>query len=331
MSRAFVKQLFLFSALVLSVSAWFYFSSTQARDLTEQLGPNILEASIENNISPQIESREKLSNKVAAAQEPIQEDANDEPAVFVSAQDSQSEKHQLSAVIAIAKELDFVPPATLEEQYHQRWPMASITKLMTAAIALEAIGSDTVITISAEAVANEGAAGAFNPSEQFSVSDLVKTLMMVSSNDAAAALAEHMGRDAFVLAMEEKARDIGMSNTQFVDPSGLSYLNQSTVSDLEKLFAYIYDEHPEIFAFSREKISPITELVSATQRELASIIEIGSQPDFIGGKTGYIDEAGGNFLALFQGSSEPVMVAVLGSQNRFQDALVLYQQYQQQQ
>jgi D-alanyl-D-alanine carboxypeptidase len=174
----------------------------------------------------------------------------------------------------------------LRMKTRQQWPMASLTKLLTSVIALEKI----------------------EPSKK--VNNLVKRMMIYSDNEAAEQLAEAYGRQEFLSAMQEKVEQLGMKNTSIFDESGLSFLNQSTVEDLEKLVVYITKKHPKIFQFSRE-----SEIVVNNNRR-KNINKFAGQPDFLGGKTGYTDEAHGNLITLFEFNGHPVMIIVLGTADR---------------
>ena len=208
-----------------------------------------------------------------------------------------------------------------------RWPMASITKLMTAVIARELISPSESIEVSISAQASEGIAGGFTAGELFIRDDLIKALILVSSNDAAVALAEKSGMENFVLAMNTKAKTLGMNETFFIEPTGLSALNQASAEDLRILARYIYDEHPDIFSYSRLREITITESKTGRKRLLFNINEFAGRADFIGGKTGFTEEAGGNLLSIFSINSEPIIIVILNSKDRFGDTLRLLAQY----
>jgi len=201
----------------------------------------------------------------------------------------------------------------------KRWPIASISKLMTSVIALEKIGVEKEITISASAVATEGTTGAFKAGEIFKAEDLIKAMMVVSSNDAAVALAEDSGKENFAGMMNQKAKELGMNDTYYEESTGLSFLNQSTADDLTKLAAYIYNNHPQILEISRQKEAVIKELKSQKSRKLLNINRFAGSSDFIGGKTGYIDESGRNLVAFFNKDNKIILTVVLGAENAFDE------------
>jgi len=201
----------------------------------------------------------------------------------------------------------------------KRWPIASVSKLMTAVIILEKIGAEKEITINASAVATEGTTGAFKAGEIFKAEDLIKAMMVVSSNDAAVALAEDFGKENFAVIMNQKAKELGMNDTYYEESTGLSFLNQSTADDLTKLATYIYNNYPQILEISRQKEVVIKELKSQKSRKLLNINRFAGSPDFIGGKTGYIDESGRNLVAFFNKDNKTVLTVVLGAENAFDE------------
>jgi len=94
---------------------------------------------------------------------------------------------------------------------------------MTAIIAIESGKLDDLVTVSERAVKAEGSSIYLQRGEKIRLEDLVYGLMLRSGNDAAIAIAEHVGGsvDGFVYLMNEKAREIGMTNTYFSNPHGL--------------------------------------------------------------------------------------------------------------
>lgn len=191
----------------------------------------------------------------------------------------------------------------------RRWSLASITKLMTAALTLEEIGKDKEIVVSETAIATEGDSGKIEAGRLYKIEDLMKAMIVRSSNDAAVALAEFytFGQGNFVKMMNKKAADLGMSRTVFIDSTGLSLVNQSTANDIRKLIKYIDKTHPEIFDYSRE----------ANFGSLRNINPFAGQANFLGGKTGYIEESKENLVSLFSVNNQRILVIILGADDRF--------------
>ena len=208
-----------------------------------------------------------------------------------------------------------------------RWPLASITKLMTAIVSLENMDSEKSVALTDQMISVEEGVGGFKAGEIFKAKDLLKALLLISSNGAAEALAQDFGKEKFIDLMNQKAKELHLNETAFFDPSGLSARNQSTPNDILKLMDYLRDNHKEILKITIQKSGSIFELNSNTRRMLSNINEFAGEPNFLGGKTGFTDEAQGNLVSLFtvqQGLSpafknEPVVIVVLGSHDRFGD------------
>jgi D-alanyl-D-alanine carboxypeptidase len=117
-----------------------------------------------------------------------------------------------------------------------------------------------------------------------------------------------------------------MNDTHYDDPSGLSAGNESTPSDLLKLAQKIYTDYPQVLAITRNPEVTITELNTGKNVAVKSINNFAGRPDFIGGKTGYTDEASGNLLSIFRYEDRPVLVIVMGTSDdqRFNNTLALY-------
>ncbi len=215
-----------------------------------------------------------------------------------------------------AKYLDETTPF-IDKNSEKRWPIASVTKLMTALVARETLRPEAKITMSDEAVTVGGVVGNFKSGEMFTAHDLIRAMLVGSSNDAAIALVEALGKDTFINTMQLKANELGMKNTTYTEPTGLSFINQSTIQDLVKLITHIYYADPELLEISRTPLIHITELRSGTTRTVANVDAFAGSWDFIGGKTGYTDEAGRNLIALFKNKNQVLITAVLGSKNAF--------------
>lgn len=212
-----------------------------------------------------------------------------------------------------------------ERNPENRWPIASITKLMTAIVASEQKMLSREITFTDAMIATEGDAGNFKTGEMVLGQDILASMLVVSSNDAAEALAQTYGREVFIRLMNEKAKELRMLDTKYVDPSGLSPQNQSTANDLYKLMGYLYETHPELLKISRQRSIAVPVIGTKIKRKLANIDTFAGQANFIGGKTGYIVEAegNGNLLTLFTHNNQPFVIVVLGSPDRFGETKAL--------
>jgi D-alanyl-D-alanine carboxypeptidase (penicillin-binding protein 5/6) len=195
--------------------------------------------------------------------------------------------------------------------------IASITKIVTAVVAMEKMSRTKQIEITGNMLRTSGSSGALREGEKLRVAELLYPLLMVSSNDAAEALAQDYGRKEFVRAMNDWVQSIGAYQTYFADPSGLSPYNVSTVNDLSIIVREIYGKYPEIFDITGRK----TETVRVhTWTNPTHFLNLSS---YKGGKNGYTTEAGRTSVAIFDLEESPHAIIVLKSANRDRDILEL--------
>ncbi|ANS74892.1 peptidase M15 [Paenibacillus yonginensis] len=127
------------------------------------------------------------------------------------------------------------------KQGDERLPIASLTKIMTAIVAIENGGLDKPVKVSAKAFGKEGSSIYLKLGEEMTLENMLYGLMLRSGNDAATAIAEHVGgsEEGFVHLMNQKAEMIGLKHTHFMNPHGLDHKEHySTANDLAKLTAY---------------------------------------------------------------------------------------------
>ena len=197
-------------------------------------------------------------------------------------------------------------------------PIASITKLMTAMVMLDAkLPLDEVITISDGDVDYlKGTSSRLSVGSRLSRGDFLQLALMSSENRAASALASNYpgGKYAFVKAMNAKVLELGLTNTRFVDPTGLDSENVSTAEDLAKMVQAAY-QYPEIKAAtttaSREvyfegRNYPIN-FNNTNGLVRGGEWEIGLS------KTGFINEAGRCLVMQATIAGEPMIVVLLDS------------------
>ncbi len=173
------------------------------------------------------------------------------------------------------------------------YPIASLTKLMTALVSVETIDQWQQTKVSYSAVGTYGKQGNLSSGQKILISELLYPLLLESSNDAAEVLAEHDGRNFFMANLNGKAQSIGLFNTLFEDPSGLSPQNVSTAEDLFKLTQYIYRNEPKILEISRLKDYQGNENKWFNNSHFRS-------DDYLGGKNGYTDEALYSLISIFE-------------------------------
>lgn len=202
----------------------------------------------------------------------------------------------------------------------RRWPIASITKLMTAVISLERLPPHEEITIVSSDLVVPTESTSTRRLEiggVYTVRDLISLMLVFSNNESAEALARSIGRAEFVRLMNEKAASWGLAETHFKDPTGLSASNQSTSADLQTLTLRITKEYEEIMKITKKPQAVVTERMSGKIKTFPNINLLASRPDVLGGKTGFTEEAGGNLLTLFMHGGRTVFAIILGSDDRF--------------
>ncbi len=143
-----------------------------------------------------------------------------------------------------------------EKDARTHLPIASVTKVMTLLLVMEAIGEGRLsfeepVTCSERAASMGGSQIWLEPGETMTVRELVKAAAVVSANDACAALAEHISGtiEAFVAAMNERAAQLGMADTHFKDCSGLDDTGYSCALDVAVMSRQLMT-HPEIQEFT---------------------------------------------------------------------------------
>jgi D-alanyl-D-alanine endopeptidase (penicillin-binding protein 7) len=222
-----------------------------------------------------------------------------------------------SVALVIDQETDQV---LLSKNPHAVLPIASITKLMTGLVVTEAHQSlDEVLTITQDDVDTEkGSSSRLLVGTQLTRGEMLHLALMSSENRAANALGRHYpgGLPAFVQAMNAKAQLLGMHDTRYVEPTGLSSNNQSSARDLAVLVKAAY-QHPIL----RELTTSTDASVAVGRRQLQfhttnGLVrnpswEIGLQ------KTGYISEAGRCLVMQAQLAGRKLIMVLLDSAGKY--------------
>jgi len=146
----------------------------------------------------------------------------------------------------------------IEKDSHEKLPLASITKVMSMLLIMEAIDSgkisfDTKVTVSDHSYGMGGSQVWLEPGEVFTVDELMKAVAIHSANDATVALGEAVAgsEDLFVQMMNEKAKDLGMNETHFVDCSGLTDDNHySSANDIAIMSRELLTKHPGVTEYT---------------------------------------------------------------------------------
>ncbi len=206
-------------------------------------------------------------------------------------------------------------------------PIASVTKLMTALVANETTHYDRLLAVSADDHrATEGTPGNIIRNDLVTVGDALYALLLESNNAVAYTLARHHGSENFMEWMNDKARAIGMTNTNFDDPSGISPENTASANDLFTMMKYIHNSQSYILGMSRQPQFTVRS-ESGSRYTLANFNHFAGNSQFVGGKVGYTNEARQTMTAIFdvKVGDETVTIAiiVLGSADRKADVQAL--------
>lgn len=197
----------------------------------------------------------------------------------------------------------------VESGSKENYPIASLTKLMTALVSLEAINQFTDTKISRRAIDTYGYQGNLEIGEEIKVGELLYPLLLESSNDAAEAISEVNNRKYFMDLMNQKAKSIGLLDTFFDDPSGLSEYNISTAEDLFRLVQYIHKHKRYILDLT---MIPFRDHEDHTWYSNSRFIK---DDRYIGSKNGYTDEARKTLIVSynldFGGVDRPVAIILL--------------------
>ncbi len=197
---------------------------------------------------------------------------------------------------------------------NERLPMASITKLMTILVALQHAGLDDVVTVSGHAAGVGESSIYLSPGDRLTVRELVEAALIQSANDAAVALAEHVGgtQARFVAMMNAEARKLHLRNTHFANPDGLDAAGHySSAHDLTRL-ARIAMKSPVI-----RSIVARTTLTISGGRVLNTWNDLLSRfPGTIGVKTGHTGAAGWSEVAAARSNRVTIYATLLGGATR---------------
>lgn len=195
--------------------------------------------------------------------------------------------------------------------------MASTTKIMTIIVILEKVDLNETVTVSAKAGGTGGSRLGLKRGDKASVKDLLYGLMLRSGNDAAVALAEHVGGSVkgFAELMNEKASELGLTNTHFVTPHGLDDANHYTTAlELAKLTDYAMDN--ETFA----KIvgtKSTTIYINNQPRQINNTNELlGVLNGVVGVKTGFTNNAGRCLVTETKRNNMDIITIVLGADTK---------------
>ncbi len=204
------------------------------------------------------------------------------------------------------------------------WYPASVTKIMTAYVALKAVKDgrmtlDTLLTVSPTAAAQAPSKMGFKPGTQVTLDNALKMMMVKSANDIAVVIAEGVGGsiDGFADEMNKTAQRLGMTQTHYVNPNGLPAEGHvSSARDLGILARAVFRDLPEYEYFYQVPAIKFGRRVTQNFNKL-----IGRYPGADGMKTGFICASGFNLVASATRGNKRLIAVVLGASSSAQRAV----------
>jgi D-alanyl-D-alanine carboxypeptidase (penicillin-binding protein 5/6) len=209
---------------------------------------------------------------------------------------------------------------------------ASLTKIMTAMLAIESGRMNEVVTITREMIQVEPTKAGLRVGEKFYLRDLVKAAMVMSANDAAMSIGVFLGDgdvDKFVGMMNRKAKTIGMRNTNFTNPCGFDSSNfgnhYSTALDLLNLSEYAiknsaFNDMAKLKRHDFKAINTKRGYAAYTHNKLLNNYKYA-----VGIKTGYTQKAGPCLIARAKKDDKDILVVMLNSEHRWNDIKTIFE------
>nr|WP_263325859.1 D-alanyl-D-alanine carboxypeptidase family protein [Neobacillus sp. Marseille-Q6967] len=216
-----------------------------------------------------------------------------------------------------------------EKDAHTKRRIASITKIMTAILAIESGKMGETVTISERAVRAEGSSVYLKPGEKIKLEHLVYGLMLRSGNDTAVAIAEHVGGslDGFVFLMNQKAKEIGMLNTHFANPHGLDDHEDhySTAYDMALLTRYAM-QNEQYIKIAGTKTYRAPNPTENWDRQWKNKNRLLTKYKYTtGGKTGYTKRAKRTLVSTATKGDMNLIAVTLNAPDDWNDHIAMYE------
>lgn len=222
-----------------------------------------------------------------------------------------------------------------EKNIDKPYPPASTTKIMTALLTLEKCKLDDVVVVGKKPPFADGSKIYIHEGEQLKVKDLLYALLLASANDCAEALAEHISgsTEEFAKLMNERAKELGCKDTNFINPNGLyNDKHRTSAKDLALIMRELV-KHPEYTAISTTlsyKIPPTNKSKEArplwNSNKLVQKASMYYYSGCEGGKTGYTVQSDHSYVASVTKNGQRLIVALIHDKNKtfFPDAKNLF-------
>lgn len=215
--------------------------------------------------------------------------------------------------------LDFTTgEVILEKNSKEQVAIASLTKIMTAIIALDLAGTDTVLSVSPRAANIIPTKIGVITGEEMTVKELLEAVLLTSANDAAQVIKEgiddHYNSEVFIKAMNKKAELLGLKNTHFDNPQGFDGKNYSSAEDLALLTHYAMKNYPVFSEIVKKEHTFLPADTNHKQFDLPNWNGlIGVYPRISGVKIGNTTHAGKTTVVLSERRDKPMLAVLLGA------------------
>lgn len=246
--------------------------------------------------------------------------------LFQAALPASAEPPTVEAAAAVLMDAE-TGTVLLGHQMHDSRPVASTTKVMTALLALENCDLDDSVVVGPAALEVTGSALYLQPGDAMRADDLLTAVLLKSANDAAVVLAEHISGSvpSFADRMNERARELGATDTHFVNPHGLHHPDHySSAYDLALITreALKHPRFAELVATRRARILLPSDPSGA--RTLRNHNKLLQRAAFVDGvKTGYVKESGHCLVASATEDGRQLIAVVLDSPDTYAESLRL--------
>ncbi len=221
------------------------------------------------------------------------------------------------SAISVESNLDGTNKIIFDKNSDAKLPIASLTKLMTAAVVLDNYNLSDTWKVDKIADSQASMKQDVKLGDEMTVNSFLEIMLIESSNKSAYTLSEIIGEPKFVELMNQKAQSMGLENTSFFDPTGLSSQDVSTANDLVKLTEYILKNYPKISEISQKKelyIIGFGQVVNTDQL-------LGEIPEVVCSKTGFTTTAKGCLLLAVKNpkNNDYIINVILGADDRFSE------------
>lgn len=205
-----------------------------------------------------------------------------------------------------------------EKNISEKLPIASLTKIMTAVVALDLASLEEVFTVSRNAASQIPTKVMLKEGEEMSLEHLLKALLISSANDSAEVIKEGIDfkykGEVFIQSMNEKAKLLGLKNSNFVNPQGFDNPSHySSVEDLSLLTFYALKNYPFIAQIVKLELEDLSQVKDERFRLRNWNGLLGVYPGTFGFKTGNTNKAGHTAIVVSEREGNMLLAVVLGA------------------